>query len=388
MSASREADEGTGPGASDRVSPAETSVVIVTEGHRPAGLADALAGLARLDRAAREILIVGPRGAREAARAVAAQTQLCLPKTVRHVQAEAGNISAARNAGIAGTTGQLVAFIDDDAVPEPGWLDALCAGFLAPDIAAVGGFTKTPDGAWQWRAEGVDMLGRTVPLVAPGDAGTRPNPAPGTPPGVAPGLAAPADPNAVAVTSAAPHSTVPHSTGPHITGPHSTAPYVPTPPAGIVLRPVGTCSAYRRAALTAIGGFDERFRFYLDDADMAVRLARAGWRLALSPQAVVRHGLAASPRRDRFGVPRDLTEIGASQALFLARYAGAARDQGLREFRTLWRMRLARRMQRGTLAPDTAAALLRSLDEGFHRGLHRHTLPPAMGAGSGCGPAG
>ncbi|MEM8740929.1 MAG: glycosyltransferase [Pseudomonadota bacterium] len=335
------------------MSPADTSVVIVTEGHRPAGLADALAGLARLDRAPRDCLVVGPDGALAAARAVAERTQRRLPETLREVQAEAGNISAARNAGIAGTTGQLVAFLDDDAVPEPGWLDALCAGFLAPDVAGVGGFTKTPDGAWQWRAEAVDRLGRTVPLVGLGDEDTHSPPSPD----LANRNAGPADPEAADLTGAAPH--------------------VPAPPPGTVLRPIGTCCAYRRAALAAIGGFDEGFRFYLDDADLAVRLVRAGWRLALAPRAVVRHGLAASPRRDRFGVPRDLTEIAASQALFLARYAGAARDQGLQDFRARWRRQLARRMQRGTLAPDTAATLLQSLEQGFHRGLARHTLADA-----------
>ncbi len=36
--------------------------------------------------------------------------------------------------------------------------------------------------------------------------------------------------------------------------------------------------AYRRAALAAVGGFDERFpRAYREDADLAVRVTRAGW---------------------------------------------------------------------------------------------------------------
>jgi glycosyltransferase involved in cell wall biosynthesis len=40
--------------------------------------------------------------------------------------------------------------------------------------------------------------------------------------------------------------------------------------------------AYRRAALCAVGGFDERFpRAYREDADLAYRVARSGWRLVL-----------------------------------------------------------------------------------------------------------
>ena len=38
--------------------------------------------------------------------------------------------------------------------------------------------------------------------------------------------------------------------------------------------------AYRRAALESVHGFDERFpRAYREDADLAVRVRRAGWRL-------------------------------------------------------------------------------------------------------------
>ena len=52
------------------------------------------------------------------------------PVPVRTVRASPPNISVARNAGIAGSTAPLVAFLDDDVVIEPGWLDAM-AGALA-----------------------------------------------------------------------------------------------------------------------------------------------------------------------------------------------------------------------------------------------------------------
>lgn len=46
--------------------------------------------------------------------------------------------------------------------------------------------------------------------------------------------------------------------------------------------------AYRRAALDAVAGFDERFpRAYREDADLAVRVRRAGWRLARGSRHVV-----------------------------------------------------------------------------------------------------
>ncbi|MGE5635445.1 MAG: glycosyltransferase family 2 protein, partial [Nocardioidaceae bacterium] len=46
--------------------------------------------------------------------------------------------------------------------------------------------------------------------------------------------------------------------------------------------------AYRRAALAAVGGFDERFRrAYREDADLGLRLRRAGWEIAPGRRHVV-----------------------------------------------------------------------------------------------------
>jgi histidinol-phosphate phosphatase family protein len=46
--------------------------------------------------------------------------------------------------------------------------------------------------------------------------------------------------------------------------------------------------AYRRAALAAVGGFDERFeRAYREDADLGLRVIAAGWRIVPGRRAVV-----------------------------------------------------------------------------------------------------
>ncbi len=119
--------------------------------------------------------------------------------------------AAARNVGWRAGGAPWVAFLDDDVVPPPGWLDALRAD-LAGARPAVGG-----------------SQGRVrVPL--PTDR--RPTDWERSTAGLERARWATAD------------------------------------------------MAYRRAALAAVGGFDERFRrAYREDADLGLRVVAAGWRI-------------------------------------------------------------------------------------------------------------
>ena len=56
-----------------------------------------------------------------------------------------------------------------------------------------------------------------------------------------------------------------------------------------VLWPDGCAAMYRRAMLDEIGGFDEDFFAYADDAELGLRARIAGWRCLYAPDAVVRH---------------------------------------------------------------------------------------------------
>jgi GT2 family glycosyltransferase len=51
---------------------------------------------------------------------------------------------------------------------------------------------------------------------------------------------------------------------------------------------------YRRAMLEDIGGFDEDFFAYADDAELGLRARIAGWRCLYAPGAVVRHHRGAT----------------------------------------------------------------------------------------------
>ncbi len=53
--------------------------------------------------------------------------------------AHARGLSGARNTGVEAANGDIVVFLDDDAVAEPGWLNALCAPYADARVAVVGG---------------------------------------------------------------------------------------------------------------------------------------------------------------------------------------------------------------------------------------------------------
>jgi GT2 family glycosyltransferase len=59
----------------------------------------------------------------------------------------------------------------------------------------------------------------------------------------------------------------------------------------------GACLMARRQALEAVGGFDEAFFLYEEDADLCRRLRGAGWRVVFTPAAEVRHRLGRSMAR-------------------------------------------------------------------------------------------
>ncbi|MFQ5438825.1 MAG: glycosyltransferase family 2 protein, partial [Paracoccaceae bacterium] len=161
---------------------------------------------------------------------------------VRFVPLDEANIARARNHGIRFSAGEIVAFCDDDAVPEPTWLDHLTQPFLEPRVGAAGGYVRGRNGiSFQWRAGTFDRFGSRSeielasdePVILSGDA----------------------------------------TTG---------------------IKTEGTNCAFRRKALVELGGFDENFRYFLDETDMNYRLGLAGWKTAIVPRAQVHHSYMAN----------------------------------------------------------------------------------------------
>jgi glycosyltransferase involved in cell wall biosynthesis len=114
------------------------AVVICTR-HRPALLRKCLEGIARLERAPDEVLVVdntsGDKEAEAVARAFAAT----------YIVEQVPGASRARNRGLAESQSEIVAYLDDDATPDVHWLGNLIVPFEDPHVAAVAGRVVTPE---------------------------------------------------------------------------------------------------------------------------------------------------------------------------------------------------------------------------------------------------
>lgn len=288
--------------------------VIVVSWNRPADLRRCLLALHQQDHPALEVRLVADPASCE----LALKAMQAAGWTGGVSVNPGGNISLARNIGLRAAQGDVVAYIDDDAMAEPTWARRLAEAFLDPSVVAATGYTLGRNGiSLQWGAAEVDAAGLDHPL--PLATGTQ------------------------------------FQTG--------------TPQRAI--KPVGTNCAFRRATLMQVGGFDEAYQFYLEDADIGLRLAALG-RTAVVPGAQVHHGFAASERRRANRVPTDLTQIGASSQVFLRRHADPALWlEALSRLRAEQSDRLAlhRRANRISAAEETR--LLATLEDGIHQGEAR-----------------
>lgn len=289
------------------------SVVVVSR-DRPQALLRCIAGLAQMQYDGFEVVVVAD------SKGCAAASGSPWAAHIKIVEFDRPNISEARNLGISHAAGEVVAFIDDDAVPEPSWLSQLIAPAKRAHVAAMGGFVRGRNGiSYQWKARSVDETGAAQPM----------------------------DVNAGRVTVLTPK------------GPRAT-------------KTEGTNMAVRRDVLLDLEGFDPGFAFFLDETDLNLRLARAGHATAIVPMAEVHHGFAASPRRRADRVPRDLFDIGASWAVFQRKYVPEKKRIGhWRAIRTSERARVMEHMVAGRLLPGDVQRLLKRLDQGYGQGLMR-----------------
>jgi hypothetical protein len=219
-------------------SPIRISVVINTYNRAPY-LERLLAGLNQLTYDAFEVVVVnGPS---------TDGTEALLERYAGRIKVVAcpmAHMTTSRNLGVKAAAGDVLVFIDDDALPaDRRWLDNIARVFAADStgaVGAVGGPAFHYDTPFFQFKRG--MTSDYAQQVFWGDG-------PGAPV---------ADQRRW------------------------------------VRRTVGCNSAFRRAALVRIGGFDEWIHYYGDEADVCLRLSRLGYETAQPDDCAVRHYPAQS----------------------------------------------------------------------------------------------
>jgi hypothetical protein len=114
----------------------KASVVVPTICQNPAQLLRTVNALLQLNYPDFEILIVDNRAGRPGP----PFPEFPDDERVQLLSEPMRGISAARNRGVAASSGEFVAFTDDDAVVDPDWLRALGARFVTePEVGVIGG---------------------------------------------------------------------------------------------------------------------------------------------------------------------------------------------------------------------------------------------------------
>jgi hypothetical protein len=178
------------------------------------------------------------------------------------------NLSMSRNLGIRAAAGDIVAFIDDDALPELCWLDQALPSFDDEGVGGVGGIVFDHTGMQlQYRYSAANRFGEATwssdepydELCVPGAF---------------------------------------------------TFPYLQ-----------GTNALFRRSALGRIGLFDETFDYYLDETDACCRVVDAGYVLRQLDVAPVHHKYLQSAVRNEARVITNWYPVVKNHTYFGFRHA-------------------------------------------------------------------
>lgn len=250
------------------------SVILITHNTREMTLASAAAARRALDAAGfgseAELMVVDNGSTDGTADALAALVPP--PRLVR----AATNLGYGRaaNLGARGASGSVLLFLNSDVTLTPEAVKALHAAFLAhPRAGAVGAFLLNPDGTPQHAADGIPTL-------------------------------------------------LSELTSKSVLRALLPARYPVVRAEGLPVRVptlVGACQALSREAFDAVGGFDERFFFFLEETDLCIRLRHGGWEVLVAPSARVVHGQGRTARR---AGPRARVEYDLSRYRFFRKHHG------------------------------------------------------------------
>ena len=196
---------------------------------------------------------------------------------IKAFQTKHRNLAVSRNIGIDACQGDVVAFIDDDAVAYPNWLSALAQTYRDnwsdTNFAGCGGFVLDHTGRkYQSQYLMCNRLGQ----------------------------------NSNRIIDLQEFFSYPNSF------------WIPYN--------MGTNCSFRLSHLKEVGGFDEEYAWFYDETDVAQRLTDFGFHLTTNPKAVVLHRYAPSHLRDPERIPRTSFVTARSFAYFVMRNLPAHLD--------------------------------------------------------------
>jgi len=306
--------------------------VIVNTDNRAASLAVTLAALAHLDAPDFEVVVVrGPT--EDGTDAVLAPYR----DRIKVGRCPERNLSRSRNIGLAMAAGEAVCFIDDDAYPDPAWLNALEAAFADEEVAAVGG------PVWDWTGARYQVVHSWANRL--GDVW------------------------------------VDVATG------YDPSPILTRPGAATFTYPIGTNASFRRDRLVELGGFDEEFEYGWDEVDVCHRLIDQGHLVAFAEGALVYHKALPSEIRGENRATRNMKVLLKNKAYYAFKHGWGVAPlaeiaQSLSRYAQHYRDEIGENVERGLLEPADLeryeADVVAGFDAGFaawRRGLDRRRAP-------------
>lgn len=152
------------------------------------------------------------------------------------------NLSKSRNLGIDASAGDIVAFIDDDAIPFDDWIERILREYNSRPLTTTGlGGPAYYAGSLWFQAEdnGISKDCQVKVSIASSEVGRD----------------------------------------------------------GWYRYNTGTNATFTREALRTMEGFDEQYDYFLDESEVCFRLQKAGWLIGYAPEVIVRHEFAKSHNR-------------------------------------------------------------------------------------------
>lgn len=163
------------------------------------------------------------------------------PEVIVVAQKELNGLSSARNLGIQVSKGEIIAFIDDDAVAEEHWVEELVTGYSTESVGGVGGLVLYPDRE-QIQFDNGFISKSGLPTII----------------------------------GSKKHRNLKGSSIPIL---------------------MGTNCSFRRDVLLKVGGFDPYFKYYHDESDLCVRVHSIGYNIVFVRAATVFHEMADGHNR-------------------------------------------------------------------------------------------